>query len=269
MCFIYLVYFCALNYTNSMIQESKINSLVKKLPKGLVLLSPWLAAEGYPYELQQRYRKSGWLKSIGRGAMIRTGDQLILSGAISALQKQANLNVHIGGRSALEQLGLAHYLQVNSTELTLFAEGQFIMPLWFRMNKWDFEAKLYCNSLFDNKEIGLVDYMSGELDMKISGAARAIMECLSLTPNQFSLSEVYELMDGLTTLRPVQAQELLENCKSIKVKRLFLYFAEKAGHSWFKYIDLGKIDLGSGKRSFAQDGVLVSKYQLVVPKEFI
>ena len=95
------------------------------------------------------------------------------------------------------------------------------------------------------------------------------MECLSLTPNQFSLSEVYELMDGLTTLRPVQAQELLENCKSIKVKRLFLYFAEKTGHSWFKYIDLGKIDLGSGKRSFAQDGVLVSKYQLVVPKEFI
>jgi len=252
-----------------MIKESKINTLVQKLPKGLVLLSPWLCAEGYPHELQQRYRKSGWLKSIGKGAMIRTGDELMLSGAISSLQNQANASVHIGGRSALEQLGLAHYLQVNSTELTLFAEGQFSMPLWFRKNKWDFEAKLYCNSLFNNKEIGLVDYKSGELNMKISGAARAIMECLSLTPNQFSLSEAYELMDGLTTIRPVQVQELLENCKSIKVKRLFLYFAEKAGHSWFKYIDIKKIDLGSGNRSLVRDGVLVSKYQLVVPKEFV
>jgi len=76
-------------------------------------------------------------------------------------------------------------------------------------------------------------------------------------------------MDGLTTLRPLQAQELLENCKSIKVKRLFLFFAEKVGHSWFKYIDIKKIDLGSGNRSLAKDGVLVSKYQLVVPKELI
>jgi len=124
-------------------------------------------------------------------------------------------------------------------------------------------------SLFNNNEIGLVDKMDGELKMKVSGAARAMLECLSLTPNQFSLNEAYEIMDGLTTLRPVQVQELLENCKSIKVKRLFLFFAEKTGHSWFKYIDIKKIDLGSGNRSLAKDGVLISKYQLVVPKELI
>jgi hypothetical protein len=252
-----------------MIQESKINLLVQKLPKGLVLLSPWLVAEGYPYELQQRYRKSGWLKSIGKGAMIRSGDELNLSAAITALQTQANASVHVGGRSALEQLGLAHYLQVNSRELTLFAEGRFSWPLWFKNNKWDLDARLYCTSLFKNKKIGLVDYMDGELKMKISGAARAIMECLSLTPNQFPLNEAYEIMAGLTTLRPLQTQELLENCKSIKVKRLFLFFAERAGHSWFKYIDIKKIDLGSGNRSLVEDGVLVSKYQLVVPKELI
>ena len=156
-----------------------------------------------------------------------------------------------------------------STVLTLFAEGQYSMPLWFRKNKWDFEAKLYCSSLFINKEIGMVDYMNGELKAKISGASRAVMECISLTPNQFSLNEAYELMDGLTTIRPMQVQELLENCKSIKVKRLFLFFAEKAGHSWFKYIDLKKIDLGSGNRSLVRDGVFVSKYKLVVPEELV
>jgi hypothetical protein len=73
-------------------------------------------------------------------------------------------------------------------------------------------------------------------------------------------------MELLNGLRPAKVQELLENCKSVKVKRLFLYFAEKAGHSWFKYVDTAKINLGSGNRSLAENGVLVSKYKLVLPK---
>lgn len=249
--------------------ELKINQLLQKLPKGLVLLSHWLAYEGYPYELQQRYRKSGWLKSIGKGAMVRTGDELLLSGAITALQNQAGANVHVGGRSALEQLGVTHYLQVNAKELTIFAAGQFSWPIWFTKNKWDFDARLHCTSLFKEEELGLVDYTDGELNMKISGQARAIMECLSLAPQHFSLIEAKEIMEGLTTIRPAVAQDLLENCKSVKVKRLFLFLAEKAEHSWFKYIDTTKVDLGAGKRSLADDGVLISKYQLVVPRELI
>ncbi|MDD2799463.1 MAG: type IV toxin-antitoxin system AbiEi family antitoxin [Bacteroidales bacterium] len=252
-----------------MIIESKINKLLQNLPKGLVLLSPWLVAEGYSYELQQRYRKSGWLKSIGKGAMVRNGDELLLSGAIAALQTQAKVSIHIGGRSALGQLGVAHYLQVNPKELTLFADGQFNQPLWFSKNTWDFEPKLYCTTLFSNEGLGLVDYTDGELKMKMSGAARAMMECLSLAPQQFSLVEAKEIMEGLTTIRPTVVQELLENCKSVKVKRLFLFLAEKADHSWFKYVDINKIDLGSGNRSLVKKGVLVAKYQLVVPKELI
>lgn len=81
--------------------ELKINQLLQKLPKNIVMLSGWLVDKGYSYELQQRYRKSGWLKSIGKGAMIRSGDELLLSGAITALQNQAGANIYIGGRSAL------------------------------------------------------------------------------------------------------------------------------------------------------------------------
>jgi len=252
-----------------MINESKINRLVQKPSKGLVLLSSWLLTEGYSYELQQRYRKSGWLKSIGHGAMIRTGDPLSLSGAISALQTQADSTIHIGGRSALELLGLSHYLQVNSREVTIFADGRFVCPSWFIKNKWDLEPKLNCLTIFDDFETGLVDYQDGELIMKISSATRAMIECLLLAPHQFSLYEAYEIMEGLTTLKPKQVQELLIQCKSIKVKRLFLYFAEKAGHSWFKHIDVNNIDLGAGNRSLVTDGVLVSKYQLVLPKDLV
>ena len=47
------------------IKKSKINRLIQSTLKGLVLLSPWLVSEGYPYELHQRYRIGGWQKSIG------------------------------------------------------------------------------------------------------------------------------------------------------------------------------------------------------------
>ncbi|MDR0574391.1 MAG: type IV toxin-antitoxin system AbiEi family antitoxin [Tannerella sp.] len=251
------------------IKQTKINRLMQTTSKGLVLLSPWLASEGYPYELQQRYRTGGWLKSIGKGAMVKTGDSLVLSGAIMALQKQANLNVHIGGRSALEVSGLAHYLQVNTQETTVFVESKTSLPLWFTNNQWDTSPKIFTASLFKENEICLTDFQDGELTLKISNATCAMMECLSLCPNQFPLTEAYELMEGLTSLRPAQVQPLLEQCKSVKVKRLFLYFAERAGHSWFKYINTKQIDLGSGVRSLANDGTFAAKYQLVLPKEIV
>jgi hypothetical protein len=199
--------------------------------------------------------------------MLQVGDMLALSGAITALQTQANINIHVGGRSALEQLGVAHYLQINNKETTLFIDGKLSVPLWFTNNQWDSEMKIFHLSLFHNDEVGLTDYRDGELTMKISDAVRAMMECLALCPNQFSLTEAFELMENLTSIRPTQVQTLLEQCKSVKVKRLFLFFAEKAGHSWFKYLDVTKVNTGTGVRSLADNGILVAKYQLVLPKE--
>ena len=92
------------------------------------------------------------------------------------------------------------------------------------------------------------------------------MECLYLAPKSQPLLEVFELMEGLNNLRPASVQKLLEGCTSVKVKRLFLYLADKAGHDWLSYISLDKVDLGSGKRAIVTDGVYVSKYQITVPK---
>ena len=65
---------------------------------------------------------------------------------------------------------------------------------------------------------------------------------------------------------PQKVEALLKQCSSEKVKRLFLYFAEKAEHIWFKYIKTHEIDLGKGKRSLAKNGIYVPKYQITVPK---
>lgn len=251
------------------INKSKIGKILQEYPNGLVLLPSWLLSEGYSYELQQQYRRSGWLKSIGKGAMLKSNDSLLLTGAISALQNQTNINIHYGGRSALELQGSSHYLQLGSHAATLFVSGQTKLPVWFINNNWNVVYEIHKVSLFKNDTIGLSDYKDGILEMKISNPARAMMECLALSPTKFSLHEASELMEGLTTLRPSQVQQLLEECKSIKAKRLFLYFADRAKHSWFKYINLEKIDLGSGNRSITRNGILVSKYNLVLPKELI
>ena len=92
------------------------------------------------------------------------------------------------------------------------------------------------------------------------------MECLYLAPENFDLVECYELMENLNDLRPTLVQELLEACTSIKVKRLFLFMADKLNHSWYKHLNLSKVDLGKGKRSLVKDGVYISKYQITLPK---
>lgn len=74
-------------------------------------------------------------------------------------------------------------------------------------------------------------------------------------------------MENLNSLRPDMVQLLLEQCTSVKVKRLFMYMAEKAGHAWFQYIKTDNIDYGDGKRSIVKNGVYIPKYQITVPKE--
>jgi len=71
-------------------------------------------------------------------------------------------------------------------------------------------------------------------------------------------------MEGLTSLKPGEVQKLLEAGTSVKVKRLFLYFSEAANHSWFKYLNNDKINLGTGKRSFMKNGIYKEKYRVTL-----
>jgi len=244
---------------------TKINQILQQLPIGVVLLSSWLKAQGCSYALQQRYRKSGWLISIGKGAMLRSGQKLLLSGAIYALQQQAKMQIHIGGRTALGIQGYAHYLEVGSKETLLFTLPGKKLPSWIKNNNWDTKPILISSS-FLSQNTALIDFNKEGITLKISGSARAMMECLELAPNRFELTEAYEIMEGLGLLKPDTVQLLLEQCKSVKVKRVFLYFAEKAGHSWFRHLQLNKINLGSGKRSIVSNGVFIPKYQITLPK---
>lgn len=245
---------------------SKINKLFTLQPPGVVLQSNWLFKQGYSYDLQKRYKKSNWLRSIGTGAFVRNNEQVGYEGAIYAIQNQNNFSIHPGGRTALFLLGKSHYLELSYQRLVLFGSNTEKLPAWFKNGDWNVNISFHQTS-FLPPDLGLTTIEIKNLAVKISGLARAILECLYLTPQKQDLVECYELMEGLNSLPPKQVQTLLEACQSIKVKRLFLYMAEKAGHQWFKYLNLENISLGSGTRSIVKNGVYIDKYKITVPKE--
>lgn len=99
----------------------------------------------------------------------------------------------------------------------------------------------------------------------MSSPERAIMEQMRLVRTNADIKHIYQLMEGLSALRPDTVQELLENCRSIKVKRLFLWNAEVADHAWFRRLNPSRVALGKGKRQIYQGGQLNKKYQITIP----
>lgn len=250
----------------SLENQYKINNLLKEWPKGTVYLTSWLTNNGYSNQLLNRYKNSNWIETVGSGAVKQSGDVITFEGALYALQKQADSNIHPGGKTALSMLGKSHYLEFAIKRMVLFGDTKEKLPSWMVNYQWGVELE-YFGSSFLPDDLGLVQKEVKNFTINISGAPRALMECLYLAPKKQDLIECYELMEGLNNLRPNSVQQLLEKCSSVKVKRLFLYMAEKAQHPWLDYLDLQKIDLGKGNRSLVKDGVYVSKYKITVPKE--
>jgi len=243
----------------------KLNQLLNSWPSGAVYLASWLHQQGIGYDLQRKYRTSGWLATIGTGALVRKGDRFDWVGAIHALQSQGNFSVHVGGKTALQLQGYAHFIPLGKGNgLSLYSSNKENLPKWFRTYNWGYRLEHFCTNLFGSTQIGLLEKDQGTLKIKISSPERAIMEFLYLVPQEESFEEAVLLMEGLTTLRPKITQELLELCTSTKVKRLFLYLAENCNHAWVKKLDLSKINLGVGKRQIVEGGHLNTKYNITV-----
>lgn len=246
--------------------RSKINKLLGLQPSGVVLTSKWLVDQGYSSELLREYRNSQWLTSIGNGAMIRTNDQVDYLGAMFSLQQQLNLNIHPAAKTALSLQGKAHFLNFTQQEVYLFGQPKERLPAWFRNYEWGVKVNYYTSS-FLPPDLGMTTLSFNTFKLSISSPVRALMECLFLAPHSQDLMECFQLMQGLNNLHPKTTQNLLASCTSVKVKRLFLYLAEKSGHAWFKSLNLDQIDLGKGNRSLVKNGVYIKAYSITVPQE--
>lgn len=246
--------------------DTKLKKLLVLHKPGTILLAPWLEKHSISRDLQTRYRRSGWLESVGAGAFKKPQDHVTWQGGLYALQHQAHLPIHAGAMTAFALQGFAHYLRLGQENVYLLSSRGTKLPAWFKQHDWGVTIKYNPTSVLP-ENVGLVTHEEKNYSIQISGPERAMLECLHLAPKEFDLVECFQVMEGLTTLRPQVVQDLLTACTSVKVKRLFLYLAERSGHQWLSFVDMSLIDLGKGVRSLSKGGDYVSKYNLVVPHE--
>jgi hypothetical protein len=247
---------------------AKINQLIKEWPRGTVMTLDHLKQKGINRDLIKRYRRSGWIESVGRAAYKLAGDDLELAGGLYAVQNQLKQKIHIGARSALEMMGYAHYLGPGIRKIFMFGQPGEYLPAWFKEYDWPVDYYYTTTNLFpDNLPSSFTKSKYKDIDITISTPERAALEMLHLIPAEQGFDEASKIIESLATLRPELMQNLLENCRSIKVKRLFLYISEEENHFWFKDLNPDKINLGSGKRLVIKDGYLDKKYNITVPRK--
>ncbi len=246
--------------------DKKLMNLLSNHVPGTVLLASWLEKNGISRDLQKYYQRSGWLESYGVGAFKRPNENVQWTGALHSLQRQTELSVHAGGLTSISLQGLSHYVRLENEPLYLFSSQYAKLPKWFLNQEWS-DQIIHVKTKFLPAGFALYDYSHDGLKFKISSPERSILECLYLTPDRFDIMECYQILEGLANLRPKILQELLENCNSIKVKRLFLFMASKAHHQWWDFVDQSRIELGTGDRVIVKGGVYISKYKISIPKE--
>ena len=247
--------------------RNKLKTLMTNWPQGNVVTSPWLRQLGISRQLVQSYIRAGWIKPLGYGAYQRTNVKVKWYEALAGLQQQRNLPVHIGGPTAIAILGASHYLRSDKENVFLFSSPGTKLPNWFYQHSWKQSIEHIKTSFLPPKFTFTHDYQNTKVTL--SCMERAIMECLYISPKKFEILECYQILEGLRLLRPVTVQKVLMNCRSIKVKRLFLYMADKANLPVFKKLKLKTIHLGNGDRSIVKNGTYNSKYKISLPKELI
>ena len=244
----------------------KLKLLYRSLPEKVAVPSSWLRVEGYSTQLVSKYIKQGVLQQLGRGVYAKSEASPVWEGIVVGVQHFANLSVYVGGLSALNLQGFAHYLPLSQQQrITLYSEKN--PPAWLKNISLSFQFAFYKKPWFG--DLGLKTYPSGirDYDIQISSPERAILELLYLVERDGVTFEfAAEIFENLTSLRPALLNTLLQACESVKVKRLFLYFSEYYNHRWSKYIEKDTIEIGSGKMQIVKNGMLDKTYLITVPR---
>lgn len=276
------------------LSSSILNRLLRKLPEGLIVDAAWLEENGVSSSLRAYYVKSGWLEQPVRGVYRRSRGPLGWEQVVISLQTLiCEKPLVVGGRTALELEGFEHYVAPEVTTVHLY--GPESPPNWLqrlelpqrfvfhnsrRLFK-DEGAKVHSGGIDTEESESRTDAGRGIRDaslktlawgqwdwpLTISRPERAILELLDELPDRESFHRADMIMQGAATLSPMRLQVLLEACSSVKVKRLFFYFADRHRHAWSRHLDKGAVDLGSGKRMLVRGGKLDTEYLITVPAE--
>lgn len=261
--------------------RKKLNVLLQTLGDADLVSARWLRAHGYSTSLVARYVSSGWLQSPARGVYTRPKSAPRWDGVLRTLQRREGVRVHAGGRFALAWHGHEHYLRLGeAAQVTLYGPDR--LPRWATQLALDAPlvhcgrgpfapATLHFDQATDEQlhdeglELQTDSNMAGAI--LLSSPERAILELSDDRPDAALVHELDTLLQGLTGLRPELLTRLLQRCRSIKAKRLFLALAERHRHAWLQRVALDRVDLGSGKRMLVSGGRLHPKYLITLPAD--
>ncbi len=254
----------------------------------------WLEGRGIASNLRAYYVKNGWLEQPVRSVYKRPRGTISWQQVVISLQTLLlRTPLHVGGRTALELQGFAHYLSHQTKTVHLC--GPEKPPTW--LDKLNLPQRfVYHNSatLFRDDQItqgfgslasniadgtgqdlnrfqggSLTSLAWGQWDwpLTLSQPERAYLEMLDELPRHESFHQADMIMQGAANFSPRRLQKLLIDCDSVKVKRLFFFFADRHPHAWLKRLEKTAIDLGKGKRMLVPEGRLDPVYLITVPKD--
>lgn len=244
--------------------HSKLNQLLCDSVPGGLLFSKGLRRQGYSAQLLKRYRDSGWFESLTRGVMYRRRDRLSALAAVYCYNHQTQSHARIAAHSALELQGFSHYVPMGKPRLMVAFESENFEN-WILSDRFDMTIVPFSTSVFKNPLTHGVDV--GAYRYEVSTPEQAFLECLHLVPSHYSYMDLYYIMEQLTSLDPERVQTALGRTASQRIKRMFLYMAEKAGHYWFDMLDQSVLGLTDSKLQLAAAGTYISRYRITVPKE--
>ena len=271
----------------------KLNKLPTILPEYILVDAAWLAAQGYSGVQASRYADAGWLERPTRGVYMRPGSRLHWQAVLVSLQTVLGNPLAVGGLSALEMQGCAHYIYPQMPA-TIWLHGPKPPPPWlarldagkkfvFRRTGRLFasESKYNCPAqrrFWHSREqlfappaempVGVrqLSWSEKRFAIWVSGPERAMLELLAEVPGNYRVDDADVLIDGLTAMDPQLLQEMLADCRIIKVKRLALWFVRRHFPRLLDHIDMDRIDLGRGNRVIARGGFLDKDYKITLPE---
>ncbi len=269
------------------LNQRPLNRLEREVPEGILVDAAWLKKRGYSRQLLSHYASAGWLTQPTRGVYCRPRGSLSWQQVVISLQALLDYPLLVGGRTALELQGHAHYLPHEQKEVHLY--GPKSPPKWLRklpLNTrfvYHNDRKLFRTALpmtaltqlegGKKPDVSVQDSWTiqswGQWNwpLALSTPERAALELLDELPKRESFHQAQALIQSLFNLSPRRLQKLLADCRSVKVKRLFFFFADQHHHAWLKRLDKKAIDFGKGKRMLVKGGKLDKTYQITVPED--
>ena len=233
-----------------------------------------MEAHGYSSALRSQYVSAGWLESPARRVYRRSRAPLTWQQVVISLQTVLGYSLTVGGRTALEQQGYAHYLSADIREVHIY--GPKPPPTWLdnlplpTKFRWHNSLRLFPGNAELPEDVSTITVSADSFTtfaIRYASKERAILELLDELPEHESFHHADVLMEGLSNLSPRRLQTLLEVCASVKVKRLFLFFAELHRHAWLSKLDVSRINLGSGKRVLVKGGKFNPRFNITIPSD--